>query len=176
VKLAPSRDIKHEPIRWSYYYACRYLAANGPATADMVGAVVWKGKKRGKTTSMGGGGDYAAQMLLGRMKKAGLVMVDVEAQLEICHAVQLLPDDAARAHLSLDDTLLGEARALRRGGHLHAHDIAALIVVHRRVGSLLRTERRAQAVDAIRSAKRASHADTHARGRLDVEADLYGGL
>ena len=73
MKLAPSRDIKHEPIRWSYYYACRYLAANGPATADMVGAVVWKGKKRGKTTSSGGGGDYAAQMLLGRMKKAGLV-------------------------------------------------------------------------------------------------------
>ena len=66
-------ETKQSPIRWSYYYACRYLAANGPATADMVGAVVWKGKKRGKTTSSGGGGDYAAQMLLGRMKKAGLV-------------------------------------------------------------------------------------------------------
>ena len=60
-------------IRWSYYYACRYLVANGPASADMVGAVVWKDKKRGKTTSSGGGGDYAAQMLLGRMRKAGLV-------------------------------------------------------------------------------------------------------
>jgi hypothetical protein len=66
-------ETKHVPIRWSYYYACRYLAANGPATADMIGAVVWKGKKRGKTTSSGGGGDYGAQMLLGRMKKAGLV-------------------------------------------------------------------------------------------------------
>jgi hypothetical protein len=63
-------EAKHAPIRWSYYYACRYLAANGPATADMVGAVVWNGKERGKTTSSG---DYAAQMLLGRMKKAGLV-------------------------------------------------------------------------------------------------------
>jgi hypothetical protein len=62
-----------KPIRWVFHYACRYLAANGPQAADMVGAVVWKGKKRGKTTSMGGGGDYAAQMLLGRMKKAGLV-------------------------------------------------------------------------------------------------------
>jgi len=72
-KQATPKTTKHEPIRWSYYYACRYLAANGPATADMVGTVVWKGKKRGKTTSMGGGGDYAAQMLLGRMKKAGLV-------------------------------------------------------------------------------------------------------
>jgi len=66
-------EAKPAPIRWSYYYACRYLAANGPATADMVGAIVWKGKERGKTTSSGGGGDYAAQMLLGRMKKAGLV-------------------------------------------------------------------------------------------------------
>ena len=62
-----------KPMRWAFYYACRYLVANGPQPADMVGAVVWKGKKRGKTTSMGGGGDYAAQMLLGRMKKAGLV-------------------------------------------------------------------------------------------------------
>ncbi len=60
-------------IRWSFHYACRYLAANGPSTADDVGAVVWKGKKRGRVTSSGGGGDYAAQMLLGRMKKAGLV-------------------------------------------------------------------------------------------------------
>jgi hypothetical protein len=39
----------------------------------MVGATVWKGKKRGRVTSSGGGGDYAAQMLLGRMRKAGLV-------------------------------------------------------------------------------------------------------
>jgi hypothetical protein len=71
--METSKANAHAPIRWSYYYACRYLAANGPATADMVGAVVWKGKERGKTTSMGGGGDYASQMLLGRMKKAGLV-------------------------------------------------------------------------------------------------------
>lgn len=34
---------------------------------------VWQGKKRGKTSSSGGGGDYAAQMLLGHMKRAGLV-------------------------------------------------------------------------------------------------------
>jgi hypothetical protein len=64
---------KRAPIRWAYHYACRYLAANGPASADMVGAAVWKDKKRGRVTSPGGGGDYAAQMLLGRMKKAGLV-------------------------------------------------------------------------------------------------------
>lgn len=64
---------KPKPIRWTFYYACRYLAANGPQSADDVGAIVWKGKKRGRVTSSGGGGDYAAQMLLGRMRKAGLV-------------------------------------------------------------------------------------------------------
>lgn len=63
----------NKPIQWAFVDACRYLAAKGPQPADLVGAFVWKGKKRGKTTSMGGGGDYAAQMLLGRMKKAGLV-------------------------------------------------------------------------------------------------------
>lgn len=57
--------------------ALRYLAANGPSPADLVGAAVWEGEgvRRGKTTSMGGGGDYGAQMLLGRMRKAGLVRV-----------------------------------------------------------------------------------------------------
>lgn len=65
--------IRWTPIRWTFYYACRYLAENGPQPADMVGAIVWKGKTRGKVTSSGGGGDYAAQMLIGRMKKAGLV-------------------------------------------------------------------------------------------------------
>jgi hypothetical protein len=39
----------------------------------MVGAVIWANKKRGRTSSANGGGDYAAQMLLGRMRKAGLV-------------------------------------------------------------------------------------------------------
>ena len=34
---------------------------------------LWKGKKRGRVVPSRGGGDYAAQMLLGRMKKAGLV-------------------------------------------------------------------------------------------------------
>ena len=58
--------------RWNRHAACRYLAANGPQPADLVGAAVWKVRK-GRVTSSGGGGDYAAQMLLGRMKKAGLV-------------------------------------------------------------------------------------------------------
>lgn len=60
-------------IRWTFYYVCRFLSANGPQAADAVGGVAWAGKQRGRVTSSGGGGDYAAQMLLGRMKKAGLV-------------------------------------------------------------------------------------------------------
>jgi hypothetical protein len=53
--------------------ALHYLITHGPSTADTIGIHVWAGRKRGKTTSMGGGGDYAAQMLLGRLKSAGLV-------------------------------------------------------------------------------------------------------
>lgn len=39
---------------------------------DDVGGAVWS-ERKGRVTSSGGGGDYAAQMLLGRLKKAGLV-------------------------------------------------------------------------------------------------------
>jgi hypothetical protein len=53
---------------------CRYLAANGPADASSVGAAIWRDlKRRGRIYSVNGGGDYAAQMLLGRLKKTGLV-------------------------------------------------------------------------------------------------------
>lgn len=37
-----------------------------------VGEAVWPDRK-GRIASNGGGGDYAAQMLLGRLKKSGLV-------------------------------------------------------------------------------------------------------
>lgn len=66
------------PVRWQYYYVCRFLNANGPKTAGDVGAFVWRNKKRGRTTSVNGGGDYAAQMLLGRMRVAGLVRVTAD--------------------------------------------------------------------------------------------------
>lgn len=46
---------------------------DGPAPASDIGANVWPTRRRGKGFSSGGGGDYAAQMLLGRLKKAGLV-------------------------------------------------------------------------------------------------------
>lgn len=51
----------------------RYLAAHGPVDATTVGAAVWRDLKRGHVISSNGGGDYAAQMLLGRLKKRGLV-------------------------------------------------------------------------------------------------------
>lgn len=49
----------------------RKVDSNG-VTADFVGQAVWPGKRRGRVTSSGGGGDYAAQMVLGRLRKRGL--------------------------------------------------------------------------------------------------------
>lgn len=42
------------------------------STADIVGNAVWPGRK-GRICAVTGGGDYAAQMLLGRLRKRGLV-------------------------------------------------------------------------------------------------------
>lgn len=53
------------------YRALVVLVGRGPLSADMFGAYVWRGKKRGKVSSSGGGGDYGAQMFLGRLKKQG---------------------------------------------------------------------------------------------------------
>jgi hypothetical protein len=44
------------------------------ACAANFGAKMWPTSTR-KATSMGGGGDYAAQMMLGRLRKAGFVQV-----------------------------------------------------------------------------------------------------
>lgn len=48
-----------------------YLAKHGPSGCSDVGTVI--DNRRGRVSAVQGGGDYAAQMLLGRMKKAGLV-------------------------------------------------------------------------------------------------------
>lgn len=85
-----------KPIRKAYYLACRYLAENGPSSADMVGVAVWEGKKRGRVTSSGGGGDYAAQMLLGRMKKAGLVRLALSLGSSRWEVTELGRTEAAR--------------------------------------------------------------------------------
>ena len=43
-------------------------------TAGEIGGILWQARK-GRISSVNGGGDYAAQMLLGRMRKSGLVRV-----------------------------------------------------------------------------------------------------
>lgn len=48
-------------------------AGHNGLSADMFGALLWANEKRGQTSSNGGGGDYAAQMMLGRLRKQGLV-------------------------------------------------------------------------------------------------------
>lgn len=52
--------------------------AREPMSASCVGAIVWpwgERKRKGRVIASQGGGDYAAQMLLGRMRKLGLVQV-----------------------------------------------------------------------------------------------------
>lgn len=53
------------------YNALVILTGRGPMSADEFGTDLWAGRKRGKTSSNGGGGDYGAQMFLGRLKKLG---------------------------------------------------------------------------------------------------------
>ena len=53
--------------------ACAYLAQHGSATAGQIGNHLWHDRTRKRAYASHGGGDYAAQMLLGRLKKAGLV-------------------------------------------------------------------------------------------------------
>jgi len=50
-----------------------YLHKHGPSGCFEVGEVI--DNRRGRIAANGGGGDYAAQMLLGRMRKAGIVRV-----------------------------------------------------------------------------------------------------
>lgn len=52
--------------------ALAYLLKHGASDCFLVGNAVWP-ERAGRISANGGGGDYAAQMLLGRMKKAGLV-------------------------------------------------------------------------------------------------------
>lgn len=54
---------------------CLYDSGHGGLAAGEVGSAVWPDRliHGGRGVSVNGGGDYAAQMLLGRLKKAGLV-------------------------------------------------------------------------------------------------------
>lgn len=53
------------------YAALVILLGDGPMVAVDFGARLWGDRKRGKTTSMGGGGDFGAQMFLGRLRRLG---------------------------------------------------------------------------------------------------------
>ena len=50
-----------------------FLHKHGPSASIEVGDVLEN--RSGRRVSASGGGDYAAQMLLGRMRKAGIVRV-----------------------------------------------------------------------------------------------------
>lgn len=59
-------------ITAAQYAALRVLFEHGPTSATIFGAVLWRDRKRGRVSSSGGGGDYAAQMFLGRLRRVGL--------------------------------------------------------------------------------------------------------
>lgn len=54
------------------YAALKVLFEHGPVGATVFGAEFWRDRKRGRVISSCGGGDYAAQMFLGRLKRLGL--------------------------------------------------------------------------------------------------------
>ena len=49
----------------------RFLLKHGPSDCSTIGTVI--DNRHGRISAATGGGDYATQMLLGRMRKAGLV-------------------------------------------------------------------------------------------------------
>jgi Mn-dependent DtxR family transcriptional regulator len=51
----------------------QYLHDHGPSGCSLIGTVIENRRNRRGGVSTNGGGDYAAQMLLGRMKRGGLV-------------------------------------------------------------------------------------------------------
>lgn len=59
--------------------ALRALAALSPLPAVEVGRKVWGDRRRGPIVAPHGGGDYAAQMLLGRLRKHGLVRTTIDS-------------------------------------------------------------------------------------------------
>lgn len=61
------------PQRTTTQKVILYLHKHGPSGCFEVGEII--DNRRGRIAANGGGGDYAAQMLLGRMRKAGLVRV-----------------------------------------------------------------------------------------------------
>ena len=56
-------------------YKVLKILAERRRSAGELGQALWGDSRRGRIASADGGGDYAAQMLLGRLRKAGLVRV-----------------------------------------------------------------------------------------------------
>lgn len=55
--------------------ALRALEA-GPLDCSTFGAKLWGAERRGRVSAVQGGGDYAAQCYLGKLRKRGLVEVE----------------------------------------------------------------------------------------------------
>jgi hypothetical protein len=60
----------------SQTYQALALLEREPMVASAFGAELWRHRARGRTVSANGGGDYAAQCFLGRLRKRGLVETD----------------------------------------------------------------------------------------------------
>lgn len=67
---------------------------DGPLGCSEVGAIIWGSKRNGRVSAVQGGGDYAAQMLLGRMRAAGLART---THLEGSSRWELTPEGRRRA-------------------------------------------------------------------------------
>lgn len=79
----------------------------GAMAASLLGAMLWGKDRKGRVIAQQGGGDYAAQMLLGRMKKAGLVRTLSGAG---SSRWELTADGVQRAVRTGQDSLLARAK------------------------------------------------------------------
>lgn len=61
------------------YRALLILFDHERQSAGELGARLWGDSRRGRVSSSNGGGDYAAQMLLGRLRKKDLVRVSAHS-------------------------------------------------------------------------------------------------
>ena len=72
VQRKPAKTIKRGSAT---HRALDFMMGSAPTSASIIGGAVWRDVKRGRSVPSRGGGDYAAQMLLGRLRKSGWVHV-----------------------------------------------------------------------------------------------------
>lgn len=94
-------------------------------SAGILGALLWADRRQGRVSAVQGGGDYAAQMLLGRLRKQGLVCVvsddrcgagssmwtTTPSGAQRAEIVRRIHGDLGHAHASRGDALVPKARA-----------------------------------------------------------------